>query len=115
MGLLNWYREWREIRHCESCDTLRQQLEIANYEKQQLLNKLLTPPAPVIESKPLEVTVPRTVPWNVRRQMLEREDREKARSLRNAAAPDSEIDKKSTEELERELDLATAEREKQDA
>lgn len=115
MGLLDWYREFRDIRHCESCETLRQQLELANYEKQQMLSKLLNKesPAPIIESQPIEVSVPKMIPWNVRKQMLEREDREKARSLRNAAAPDSEIEKKSIEELEKDLDIAAAEREKQ--
>ena len=128
--MFHWLRELLEIKYefrekrtkltrevvteekvCQSCETLRQQLEIANYREQQYLNKLLKDPEPVVEKAPVEVSRPRMVPWNVRRQMLEREDREKARALRNAPKPDSEIEKKSTEELEKELDIVEKERE----
>jgi len=123
MFLLDWYREWIEIRleskikrteikHeeviCQSCETLKKQLEIANYEKRQLLDKLLAPP-PIIEEKPpIPVSIPRSIPWNVRKQMLEREDSEKAKLMRDAPKPDSII---STEELEKELNLAAKTRE----
>ncbi len=92
---------------CESCETLKQQLEIANYEKKQLMDRILEKPA--LESKPelREVTVPRAVPWPVRRQMLEAEDREKARLMREAPKP------VSTEDLEKELDIAAKAREAQ--
>jgi len=128
MFLLDWYRQWLTIRTefraknaevkeeetiCKSCETLKGQLEIANYEKERLLNKLLT-----TEKEPERTTAPepqavrpKMVPWNVRRQMLEREDREKAKLLKNAPKPDSEIQKEDIAELEKELDVAAAERE----
>ena len=126
MFLLDWYKQWLDIRSeskakqleltsedkvCQSCETLKMQLEIANFEKEKLLNRLLEKPEAPAETVAPEVTRPRMVPWNVRRQMLEREDREKARILKNAPKPDSE--KADVAELEKELDIASAEREAQ--
>jgi hypothetical protein len=126
MFLLDWYKQWLEIRTefraktneviheekvCQSCETLRQQLEISNYEKGELLKKLLKEPeAPPITEAP-NITPPRMVPWNVRRQMLEREDREKARLMRDAPKPDANTNKADVAELEKELDVASANRE----
>lgn len=129
MFLLEWYQRWLEIRSiykreraeltqenkiCASCETLKLQLEIANYEKQQLLNRLLAPPVTEerpVAPEPTTVLRPRNVPWAVRRQMLEREDRIKAATLRNAAKPDSV----ATEELEKELNVAEQTRESENA
>lgn len=107
-----------EVRHehklCQSCETLKQQLEIANYEKQQILTKLLKEPTPEPTTPPVEITRPRALPWNIRRQLMEREDRERARLLRNAPKPISENNEKiSTEELEKELGVAEQSREAQ--
>ena len=137
MFLLDWYREWLMIRAehqktslnlnkdvkeieiadkvCQSCETLRQQLDIANYEKKLLLDKLLTKPEPEPErlQAPEPVFKPvNSLPWPARRQILEREDRAKAQAMRNAAQSDA-ANKKETEELEKELDLAAAKREEQ--
>jgi uncharacterized Zn finger protein (UPF0148 family) len=92
-------------RVCPSCETLKMQLEISNNEKRQLLERILEKPA--LESKPelREVTRPVNVPWRVRQQMLEAEDREKARLMREAPKP------VSTEDLEKDLDIASATRE----
>ena len=80
---------------CNSCETLRGQLESVNFEKKILLDRLLNPTVPVapekIEYEPIK---PKNIPWVVRRQMLEEEDREKARLMRQ-----------KTEELERELKI----------
>ena len=109
MFLIKWYKEWREANVCESCETLKQQLEIANYEKKMLLDKLTKEPeAPLPVNKEIPVSVPKMIPWNVRRQMLEREDREKAKAMRNAAQPDPTM---SDEAFEKELDEASAKRE----
>jgi hypothetical protein len=136
MFLLEWYRQWLTIRAefkakkfeltrevtteqkiCQSCETLKQQLEIANYEKKQLLDRLLFKPSPEAERtvapEPTAVR-PRSIPWHVRRQMLETEDREKARALKDAAKPDSANQtnqKVDVEELERELNVAEKARE----
>jgi hypothetical protein len=131
MFLLDWYRQWLDIRSesqsrqieltrevtteekiCQSCETLKTQLEIVNYEKKQLLERLLEKP----ESEPertkaseLVAPRPRQVPWHVRRQMLETEDREKARAMKDAAKPDST--KVNVDELEKELKIAEETRE----
>lgn len=125
--MFGWLREFLEIRNefrrskveikteetvCKSCETLKQQLEIANYEKSELLKKILKTP----EAEPERVTAPelvaprpRMVDWRARRQMLESEDREKAKLLRKAPKPASEkltvnqILETSVEDLEKEL------------
>lgn len=128
MFLLDWYKQWLDIRTeyrakklqtdeveevCASCETLKQQLEIANYEKEKLLNRIMEKPEPERVSAPEpQATRPRMVPWNVRRQMLEREDREKARLMRDAPKPDATL-KSDVAELEKEMDVAAAEREQQ--
>jgi len=43
--------------------------------------------------------------WKVKQQMLEAEDRQRAAAMRNAAQPDT------VEDLEKELDIVSAERE----
>ena len=127
MFLLNWYKQWLEIRVeskekqillkqenniCNSCETLKQQLEIVNYEKRQLINRILEKPEsePEREFAPIPKELPKVVPWHIRRQMLEAEDRKKAELLRKAPKSDTEI-KTDVEQLEREMDIATAIRE----
>jgi hypothetical protein len=71
----------KESLACASCETLRQQLEIANQEKKELLDRLIKPePQPIIE--PNNEYRPKHIPWSVRRQMIEGEDRKKASILR---------------------------------
>jgi hypothetical protein len=128
MFLLDWYEKYLQIKYnsrklknevvveekvCASCETLRQQLEFSNYEKTQLLNKLLKEPEPTPVTEAPQITRPRSIPWNVRRQLLEQEDRVKAQRLRNVPKPDTTIAvvKEETADLEKELDLATRERE----
>lgn len=108
--MFNWLREWYAVRAeynaCKSCETLKQQLDTANYEKKMLLERVLNK-----DTEPQHVTpepVPirnANIPWNVRKHMLEAEDREKAKLLKEAAKP------VSTEDLEKELQIATSERE----
>lgn len=89
----NWLRELYDIRDsrraalevCKSCETLKIQLERANYEREQLINHLLRPPqTPQVLKAPVPVTQPlagRHVPFRVRQQILEAESREEARIL----------------------------------
>ena len=94
MFLLKWYKEYLEVKGnkvCESCETLKQQLEIANYEKKQLLNRMLEKPEPIPVEPLKEIMPPKSLPWRARRQILEAEDREKARAMREAAKPDAKI------------------------
>jgi hypothetical protein len=142
MFLLDWYKEWLNIRSefkeknfeltrevkqestiCQSCETLKKQLEISNYEKDRLLNRLLEKPEVIPDrtiAPELTAVRPKMIPWHLRKQMLEREDREKARALRDAAKPDSSNNPQSNEinkmkvdvtELEKELKIAAEERE----
>lgn len=95
------HEEYVEDMVCPSCETLKAQVERLTYENTRLLDRLLKEPEKVeVSQKPVEVSVPRNVPWNVRRQMLEAEDREKAKLMKAAPKP------VSVEELEKELDLA---------
>lgn len=114
--LLDFLREWYDIKrerkaYCKSCETLREQLALANHEKKQLLEHFLNPTvttsAPPV-SLPEPIT-PKIVPWHIKRQMLEAEDRAKAAVIRKQKedeelakkrAPSAEI---SVEELEKEL------------
>ena len=125
-----WLREWYEIRAeererqfrlreeqnanklvCSSCEILKVELENAHREKSELLRKLLEKdtPNPVTTAPKME-TLPRPqkhLSWAVKQQMLEAEDRAKAVALKNAAQPIS------TEDLEKELETASIERENQ--
>jgi hypothetical protein len=68
-----------ENKVCESCETLKMQLAIVNAEKQQMLNALLEKPEPVPEVRQQvdrELLKPKLMTWNIRKQMLEAEDRE---------------------------------------
>lgn len=120
--MFGWLREFFEIRAdfraknleiaheskvCQSCETLKELLAAERYDKQQILNKLLREPEPVIENQaPMEITRPKIMPWRVKRQLLEAEDRKKAELLRNAPKPDTD-----TADLEKELGVVEKERE----
>jgi hypothetical protein len=74
-----------ENKVCQSCETLKMQLSIANHEKEQMLATILSlsqpqtaAPSPQVDFEKLK---PRMTTWNVRKQMLEAEDREKAKIL----------------------------------
>ena len=74
---------------CQSCEPLKHQLEIANYEKKQMMETILrmsNPQSmlPIAKAEIPEQIKSRTIPWVVRRQMLEAEDRERARLMRAA-------------------------------
>lgn len=86
---------------CESCEILRSMLDESNRERKDLLHRLLEPAKPEPPSTPHEEPVPVTpnfVPWRVRQQMLEQEDRVKARLMKDKSA---EIEK-----LEKELEIS---------
>ncbi len=70
---------------CQSCETLKMQLAIANHEKDQMLQTILSFSKPQVELPTPEVDYekvkPKMMTWNVRRQMLEAEDRKAAQLL----------------------------------
>lgn len=83
--------ERQDERVCKSCETLKTALDAANFDKKILLARILelTQPkgeAPVSIPTDLNEVRARHIPWNMRRQMLEEEDRKKAQVLRAVAA-----------------------------
>ena len=73
-------------KHCEMCDLLTTLLEQERHEKSDILRRLLeltTPAQPqsVIPGEAPKPIMPRIVPWRIKQQMLEEEDRAKARIL----------------------------------
>jgi hypothetical protein len=89
---------------CPTCEVLRAQLESSNAERKELLAVLLEknqPKETPVDTKNLQPIHPNFVPWRVRQQMLEAEDREVAKTMRAKQAEMSQ----SIPELERELGL----------
>jgi len=88
---------------CQSCETLKVQLSIANHEKQELLNSILSltkrPEEQTSAAVSYEHAKPKMMTWNVRRQLLEAEDRQAAKLLAEQQK------KKSIEELEKEVGI----------
>lgn len=119
MFLLDWYREWLEIRSertCQNCDYFKLQIESLQHRNEQLVRQLTqtdVPPVPVTETK--EPLKPRFIPWRTRRQMLEAEDaraaqvmRQKQQEIKSAVvAPSDDPDVKA---LEAEMEIIEKER-----
>lgn len=105
-----------ENKVCQSCETLKMQLSITNHEKEQMLQTILSLSRPQAEAPPTPVDYekvkPRMTTWNVRRQMLEAEDRRAAQIL-------AEQKKKSVAEqiadLEKEVGIETEVKEETNA
>lgn len=84
--------EYQTLVKCESCEVLKQQLAIANLEKKQLLDSILIKPQVNESSAPVSMTPTKQVTWKVRQQMLEAEDRAKARLMKESPKPLHDID-----------------------
>ena len=97
MFLLNWYKEYleiknerdakkRELQYCESCEVLKLQLAIATEERRRLIDRIVEKPEPeeLKQTEPimLKPVMPTRMSWDVRKQMLEREDRAAAQILK---------------------------------
>lgn len=78
--------------HCKSCEVLSRELSQVRQDYDKLLNELLRKPEddtrPQIQAEPQK---PKHIPWAVKRQILEEEDREKARILRNIEKVEKEL------------------------
>lgn len=95
--------EREESRICNSCEVLKMECARLQIENDKLLNRILEKPTPepvpdTSDLKPINSGLHKT--WNVRRQMLEQEDR-KAAQLRKEAAQNSP----TIQELEKEMDI----------
>lgn len=70
----------REARVCNSCESLKLYIARLELEKDRLLNEVLHKPEPIaaVEETELKPILPRYVPFRVRQQELEANDRKKA-------------------------------------
>jgi hypothetical protein len=85
---------------CLTCDVLRVQLDKSEAERRELLTRLLakdTPEPLSTEKEEYAPIQPQHIPWRVRQQMLEAEDRKKAQLMKSKT---DEI-----EQLEKELGI----------
>lgn len=94
---------------CQSCETLKMQLSIANHEKQEMLNTILSltkrpdeQTSPIVEYEKIK---PKMMTWNVRKQMLEAEDRKAAMLLAEQKQRTDTSRSESIEALEKELGI----------
>jgi hypothetical protein len=95
---------------CKSCQTLQIQLEIANQEKNRLLDCIIRMSEPPVthvnenQTQPvIQPIMPHHIPWQMKRNMMEAEDRIKARILKERT---NEIqDNKEIADLERSLGI----------
>ena len=89
---------------CETCEVLRERLVNSESERKELLHRLLDKDKsePLLPSTEEYKSIqPAFIPWRVKQQMLEAEDRHKAALMR---AKNKEI-----EQLEEELGVKTGE------
>lgn len=143
MFLLDWYNEFLAIRRenerirqdlirnnvCESCEYLKIQVEKLQNQNKELIDKLTEEPKPPAIPEQVKVDIkPRHIPWNVRRQMLESEDRRAAAVLKQVQSDIAKVnitpqgvvvtetqvappDDPDVIALEREMDIVAKERE----
>ena len=81
---------------CETCEILRMQLAESNAERKELLHRLLEPKQAEPPSTPVEdfqPITPQFIPWRVRQQMLEQEDRVKAKLTKEKAVEIDQLEK----------------------
>src|SRR6266850_1089322 len=71
---------------CKSCVTLKEQLNAERINNKKLIEAIINQlnPKEIIEPKPIDETreIKSPIPWKVRREMLEREDRINAELIR---------------------------------
>jgi len=98
----------REERRCESCDTLRSQLELANHDKKKLLEliermnnpSIPEPVEPLTDIKPI---IGGNAHWPTLKRTLEAEDRKEAELLKKARSHIGRSD--NIKDLEREVGI----------
>ena len=92
---------------CPSCEILKEEINFLRAENRKLIDSITAKPEAEPErlKAPVPVTVPKVLPWSIKRQMLEQQDREKAMAARKAAKPDMNI-----EDLEKEMKIIAEER-----
>ena len=101
---MSWLHRLFSPEFCETCEVLKQQLSLSQQREERLLNRLLNPislPDASDLIKDPELITPKHIPWSVKRQMLEEEDRAKARVIREQSSKIQE----DIKDLETELGL----------
>lgn len=98
-------RKWFNlpVQSCQSCEILRDQLEKVERDRSELLSRLLDKPKaePLPEkTEDFKAITPQFVPWRVRQQMLEQEDRAAAKIMKDRT--------KEIADLESELGVGVA-------
>lgn len=92
--LMKWFKVEPPV--CPVCEVLREQLHRSEAERKELLHRALAPP-PIESVSPKDEQQipiqPQFIPWRVRKEMLEAEDRKQAELLRNKAAEISKLEK----------------------
>lgn len=81
---------------CLVCEVLREQLANCERERRELLQRALAPPSSIVEPVEKEEFKPITpafTPWRVRQQMLEQEDRVKAKLMKDKQVEIEKLEK----------------------
>lgn len=114
--MANWFHRFfnphcshcSEERICQTCETLKYEIERLRADNDKLLSKVLKEPTipqdKEINDKPMLPITNKRIPWAVRREALEAEDRERARLLRSAVRPDSADEIKAFEDELKEVE-----------
>lgn len=97
---MNWFhRLIFNSKVCETCEVLKQQLAYSQQQNQYLLNKLINPikldESEKVQNEEIKPLVPKYIPWTVKRQMLEEEDRAKAKVIREHMERERELKQNS--------------------
>lgn len=95
-----------ESKVCDTCEVLKSELAQAHNQIRELQSVLIHPTKteePRINTSELKPILPSRIPWKVRQQMLEKEDRHAAELIRNRATQNPNPKSVSIEELEAEL------------
>lgn len=81
---------------CLVCEVLREQLANSERERRELLQRALAPPSPEPAPEKVEEHIPITpqfIPWRLRQQMLEAEDRKSAQLMKDKEKEISKLEK----------------------
>lgn len=85
----------REMRRCDSCESLRMQIALLNKQNETLINKLTSSNEVAMpqtnETAPKPIKRGGQIPFGLVRKALESESRARAEALRRAAQPDSQV------------------------
>lgn len=95
---------------CECCEVLKETLTIERATNRDLLARILPNTNPNTSARPSEMIEPPKqsfIPWRVKRQMLEEQDREKAKLMKQFDKSEPpKFEPITTEELEKEIGIS---------